>query len=423
MNSPFLRKYGVQTTINFVLYETDGIDLKVDAVHASGDTKIMKDEGTEANTANGFTDEGQGYSLVLSSTEMQAARIVIYIVDQGTKAWLDTVIVIETYGHASAQHPFLLATSPANTVDVDTSGNINANVVQISGDSTAANNLESDYDGTGYNKSNSTIGTCTTNTDMVSEPPSAANVADAVWDEAKAGHVGAGSFGEEVQSHALSSEISALNDLTAQEVRDAMKLPPTGGAPAVGSIDEHLDDVLDDTGTSGVQVADKTGYSLAADQSGVTIGTCNTNTDMVSEPPSATIVADAVWDEAKSGHVAAGSFGEEVQSHALSSEILALNDPTAAEIRAEMDSNSTQLAKIDNLILDMARLLGLSYENAYQHTRSYSGGKLMSVKLDIYDSKANAQAHDGFTGIVAKYTQTFTYSGDELASMQIVRDS
>ena len=40
------------------------------------------------------------------------------------------------------------------------------NVAAISADATAANNLEADYDGTGYNKSASTIGTCTTNTDM-----------------------------------------------------------------------------------------------------------------------------------------------------------------------------------------------------------------------------------------------------------------
>lgn len=48
--------------------------------------------------------------------------------------------------------------------------------------------------------------------------PTSADIADAVWDEAKAGHVGAGSFGEDVQSHSLSTEISALNDLSAAEV-------------------------------------------------------------------------------------------------------------------------------------------------------------------------------------------------------------
>jgi hypothetical protein len=107
MSKVILRKYGEAATFNFDLFEIDGIDFKIDAVHVAGDTKIMKDEGVEANTTNGFTDEGQGYSIVLTATEMEHARGKVYIVDQGTKAWLDTGITIETYGHASAQHPYM----------------------------------------------------------------------------------------------------------------------------------------------------------------------------------------------------------------------------------------------------------------------------------------------------------------------------
>jgi len=107
MQGPYLRKYGEATNINFTLYESDGSDFKTDAVHAAGDAKIMKDNGAEANTTNGFVDEGHGYSLGLSAAEMQASRIIIYIVDQSSpKTWLDTGITIETYGHTSAQHPF-----------------------------------------------------------------------------------------------------------------------------------------------------------------------------------------------------------------------------------------------------------------------------------------------------------------------------
>jgi len=43
----------------------------------------------------------------------------------------------------------------------------------------------------------------------------------------------------------------------------------------VDSVQSYVAAILDDTGTSGVVVADKTGFSLAADQSGVTIGTVN----------------------------------------------------------------------------------------------------------------------------------------------------
>jgi len=101
---PFLRKRGVEAKVNFMLLEVDGVDIRADAVHASGDTKIMKDEGAEANTANGFVDEGQGYSITLTATEMEAARIAVYIVDSATKVWLDETLYVETYGHADAQH-------------------------------------------------------------------------------------------------------------------------------------------------------------------------------------------------------------------------------------------------------------------------------------------------------------------------------
>jgi hypothetical protein len=41
----------------------------------------------------------------------------------------------------------------------------------------------------------------------------------------------------------------ASGGITAQEVRDALKLAPTSGSPATGSIDKHLDDLPTDTDT------------------------------------------------------------------------------------------------------------------------------------------------------------------------------
>jgi hypothetical protein len=114
-----LRKYGVATTIPFSLFEIDGIDFRVDAVYASGDVKITKDEGAEANITTGFVDEGSKYSIAVSATEMQAARISLIFIDQtATKVWLDADVEIETYGNASAEHAFDLDTaSVAQTGD------------------------------------------------------------------------------------------------------------------------------------------------------------------------------------------------------------------------------------------------------------------------------------------------------------------
>ena len=61
---------------------------------------------------------------------------------------------------------------------------------------------------------------------------------DDIWDEALAGHLSAGSTGL-----ALDTAAAGGGGLTQQQVRDAMKLAPTAGAPGVGSVDEHLDDI------------------------------------------------------------------------------------------------------------------------------------------------------------------------------------
>lgn len=107
-----LGKYNQTKTVYFDLFQVDGVDFEPAATFATGDVKIMKDEGAEANTTNLPADEGQGYSLVLTATEMSAARIKIYVVDQtGTKVWLDTGIHVETYGNASAEHAFDLDTA------------------------------------------------------------------------------------------------------------------------------------------------------------------------------------------------------------------------------------------------------------------------------------------------------------------------
>lgn len=114
----YTRAYNTATTIDFILYKLDGTGLKTDAVSATHDIKIMKDEGAEADTtADAFTDRGQGYSTTLTATETTAARITLYIVDQSSpQVWLDKCLIIETYGNASAQFPDQSAALLATTI-------------------------------------------------------------------------------------------------------------------------------------------------------------------------------------------------------------------------------------------------------------------------------------------------------------------
>lgn len=134
MPGPFLRKYGVAATIPITLFEVDGVDMRVDAVAATGDIKITKDEGAEADTSNLFVDEGSKYSILLTATEMQAARISGILIDQTvTKVWLDTDFLIETYGNASAQHAFDLGTASVTLAAVTHTGAVIPTVSTLTG--------------------------------------------------------------------------------------------------------------------------------------------------------------------------------------------------------------------------------------------------------------------------------------------------
>ena len=121
MQGIHLRKYGVETIINFELYEVDGVDFRTDAADAGSDCTIRKDQGADATCVNDFVDEGLSYSITITATEMEAKCITLHIIDSATKVWLDKTIEIETYGNASAQHAFDLDTaSVAQSADNDT---------------------------------------------------------------------------------------------------------------------------------------------------------------------------------------------------------------------------------------------------------------------------------------------------------------
>lgn len=50
-----------------------------------------------------------------------------------------------------------------------------------------------------------------------------------------------------IPTNSAGLQIIGLTALTQQEVRDSMKLGPTAGDPAAGSVDDHLDEILTDT--------------------------------------------------------------------------------------------------------------------------------------------------------------------------------
>lgn len=104
----FLRAYGAAGTIDGVPLITRGaMDYKANPTLATGDVQISKDGGAFANitTLPAVTPSGGTSVLVnLSATETQAKHIIVRFIDQtATKEWEDQEIIVETFGHASAQ--------------------------------------------------------------------------------------------------------------------------------------------------------------------------------------------------------------------------------------------------------------------------------------------------------------------------------
>lgn len=144
---------------------------------------------------------------------------------------------------------------------------------------------------------------------------SGAVVAAAVWDSLRASHVVAGSFGR-------SNQINRDGTATAGA---AGTITLDGAASAVD--DFYNNAILAIIGGTGVGqsriISDYAGATKIATVNGNWVTTPDATSVFAisafgsvpgATAPTAADVADAVWDEARSGHVAAGSFGEGVSS-------------------------------------------------------------------------------------------------------------
>ncbi|MFA5123805.1 hypothetical protein, partial [Zavarzinia sp.] len=133
--------------------------------------------------------------------------------------------------------------------------------------------------------------------------PSAATIADAVWDEASTGHTDAGKAGAQVWT-----DIDAILEDTGTTLDGK-----------VDTIDGNVDAILADTGTDGVQVAGikaaaladlfdtDSGTTYAAAVAGSVVKEIADNAG--GSALTAAGIADAVWDEAVADHSGVGSTG------------------------------------------------------------------------------------------------------------------
>ena len=215
---------------------------------------VSKDGASNASATNTAAAVGNGlYSLELTAAETGAALVGVSATSATASVVVNPLIVFTTDGAVPPQ-------------EAGTSGGLGT--VDASNRIAGIQGTINDLDGL----------------------PTAATIADQVWDEATSGHTSAGSYGKAV-GDGVTTWVTATGFNTTT--------PPTV---------EAIADQVWDEATSGHTSAGSYGKAVGDGvTSWVTATGFNTTT-----PPTVEAIADQVWDEATSGHTTAGSYGKAI---------------------------------------------------------------------------------------------------------------
>ena len=332
--------------------DTDGKTAETGLTLSQADCQLTKNGGAMAqkNDSTSATHLGGGhYKVPLNTTDTNTLGVLrLYINESGAlPVWMDCMVM------------------PANAWDaLFGSDKLQVDVVEISGDSAAADNLESYCDGTTPIPANATQIEGSDATDQINAAcdtaisdaalATAANLAtvdtvvDAILeDTAVIGAAGAGltavpwnaAWDAEVQSECadaltaydpptkaeLDSGFAGLNDLSAAEVNAEVDTALADyDAPTKAEMDsafsttngkiDAVDDFVDTEVAAIKAVTDKLDTALELD-----VDVYRFTENALEEAPTggsaptAGEIADAVWDEATSGHTTGGTFGEQLK--------------------------------------------------------------------------------------------------------------
>lgn len=224
-----------------------------------------------------------------------------------------------------------LATAQADIDDIQArlpaaltaGGNIKADALALSGDTVAADNAESFFDGTGYAGTGNTIPTVTTLTNAPSDSSGTTTLLSRL-SAARAGYLDVlngliaaiwAAVTDSSGTTTLLSRLTALRATALDNLDVAVSTRSTFAGGAVASVTGNVGgNVAGSVGsvTAGVVVTtnnDKTGYGLASDAVNSTSLAGSAVTEIAAGLPTNNSIADQVWDEALAGHATAGSAG------------------------------------------------------------------------------------------------------------------
>lgn len=262
--------------------QSDGYTPEVLLTLTQADYRLSKAGGAFAqknDATAGAHDENGWYTCILNATDTNTLGSLIIAVNESgaLPVWVQCTVL------------------PANVFDslISGSDSLEVDAVAISGDSTAADNLETAADGGSYNLGGggivaaSVTGAVASVTGAVGSvsgnvggnvvgsvgsvaaggitaasiasgavdadalaADAVAEIADGVWDEARAGHVGAGSFGEGVASvqgnvtGSVASVTGAVGSVTGNVGGNVVGTIGDLAAAAKASVNTEVDDVI-----------------------------------------------------------------------------------------------------------------------------------------------------------------------------------
>lgn len=205
--------------------------------------------------------------------------------------------------------------------------------------------------------------------------PTAAAIADAVWDELSAGHTGAGKAGDQLWDKmdavlfdtgtTLDNKIDAID---ASAIADAVWDEQSAGHTAAGMAGQQLwtdiDDILIDTGATldnklntidnfldteiAAILADTAAMDTSSELRTLLTGSdtpVSTLTYGAFNDPMAAAIADAVWNETSAGHTDAGKAGAQVWT-----DIDAILADTGATLDGKLTTIETKIDTVDDYV-------------------------------------------------------------------------
>jgi hypothetical protein len=287
--------------------------------------KVSKNGGTQAAGTGTFTEIGTGqYYYEFASGEIDTLGWVTFNLQKAGCRDYNAIVQIMAYDamdavrlgltalpNANAASAGGLLTSGTGSHQINTSaGVVDANAIQISGDATAADNLESAADGTGYNLGGGQIVAASVTGAVGSVTGNVGgNVAGSVNSVTTGVSLATGAItSSAIATGAITSTAFASQAITGTAIQDgaisANKIGTgaiTSGKFATGAI------TADAIAAGAISVSEIADGAITATKFGA-----GAITSTVVDSTVNAAIADAVWDEAVSGHVTADTFGERV---------------------------------------------------------------------------------------------------------------